>query len=80
VDAADDPILTETEKSVASDTPTFEIEVWADNGMAVYIDGELIGEDSVSITTAHSRTVSPSTLSPCVQPSVVRMWRARPRC
>ena len=33
---------------------TFSIEVWADNWMAVYVDGVLIGEDSVSITTERS--------------------------
>lgn len=33
---------------------TFEIEVWADNWMAVYVNGELIGEDSVPITTERS--------------------------
>jgi hypothetical protein len=32
----------------------FQIEVWADNWMAVYVDGELVGEDSVSITTERS--------------------------
>lgn len=32
----------------------FQIEVWADNWMAVYVDGELIGEDSVPITTERS--------------------------
>ena len=32
----------------------FRIEVWADNWMAVYVDGVLIGEDSVSITTERS--------------------------
>jgi hypothetical protein len=36
------------------DSSTFTVEVWADNWMAVYIDGELIGEDSVSITTERS--------------------------
>jgi hypothetical protein len=35
-------------------TSTFEIEVWADNWMAVYVDGEPIGEDSVPITTERS--------------------------
>lgn len=40
------------EQSGASST--FQIEVWADNWMAVYIDGELVGEDSVSITTERS--------------------------
>jgi hypothetical protein len=33
---------------------TFEVEVWADNWMAVYVDAELIGEDSVPITTERS--------------------------
>ncbi|MGA9276795.1 PEBP family protein [Ilumatobacter sp.] len=33
---------------------TFSIEVWADNWMAVYVDGVLIGEDSVPITTERS--------------------------
>lgn len=28
--------------------------MWADNWMAVYVDGELIGEDSVPITTERS--------------------------
>ena len=32
----------------------FQIEVWADNWSAVYIDGEKIGEDSVPITTERS--------------------------
>lgn len=36
---------------------TFRIEVWADNWMAVYVNGELIGEDSVSITTERSFNV-----------------------
>lgn len=33
---------------------TFRIEIWADNWMAVHVNGELIGEDSVSITTERS--------------------------
>jgi hypothetical protein len=54
-DALDDPTVTGVGEPVASgDTSTYEIEVWADNWMAVYIDGELIGEDSVSITTERS--------------------------
>ena len=32
----------------------YQIEVWADNWMAVYVDGELIGEDSVPITVERS--------------------------
>ena len=35
-------------------TSTFRVEVWADNWMAVYVDGVLIGEDSVPITTERS--------------------------
>ena len=32
----------------------FQIEVWADNWSAVYIDGEMVGEDSVPITIERS--------------------------
>lgn len=38
----------------STESSTFQIEVWADNWMAVSIDGVLIGEDSVSITTERS--------------------------
>ena len=45
----------DTATSAAADSgQDFTIEVWADNWMAVYVDGELIGEDSVSITTERS--------------------------
>lgn len=40
--------------SGTSGSATYEVEVWADNWMAVYVDGVLIGEDSVSITTERS--------------------------
>ena len=41
--------------TAAVGTPsTFRIEVWADNWMSVSIDGVLIGEDSVAITTERS--------------------------
>ena len=33
---------------------TFSVDVWADNWMAVYVDGELVGEDSVPISTERS--------------------------
>ncbi|MEM8922400.1 MAG: PEBP family protein [Actinomycetota bacterium] len=33
---------------------TFTAEVWADNWFALHVNGELIGEDSVSITTERS--------------------------
>ena len=52
-----DPALTEPGAEIdsgSSETSSFEIEVWADNWMAVYVDGELIGEDSVPITTERS--------------------------
>jgi hypothetical protein len=35
-------------------TSTFEAEVWADNWFALYVNGALIGEDSVPITTERS--------------------------
>ncbi|MCP3939104.1 MAG: YbhB/YbcL family Raf kinase inhibitor-like protein [Actinomycetia bacterium] len=35
-------------------TTGFEVEVWADNWFALYANGELIGEDSVPITTERS--------------------------
>lgn len=38
----------------ASDTATFTAEVWADNWFALYVNGELVGEDSVPITTERS--------------------------
>ena len=42
------------EAEASGETDSFQIEVWADNWMAVYVDGELIGEDSVPITTERS--------------------------
>ena len=35
-------------------TSTFTAEVWADNWFSLYVNGELVGEDSVSITTERS--------------------------
>lgn len=35
-------------------TATFTAEVWADNWFALYVNGELVGEDSVPITTERS--------------------------
>ena len=47
-----------TDTSSATDAAVadgdFTIEIWVDNWMAVYVNGELIGEDSVSITTERS--------------------------
>jgi hypothetical protein len=45
---------TADEEASSGEESTFQIEVWADNWMAVYVDGELIGEDSVPITTERS--------------------------
>lgn len=48
----------DSESALAAQTETgsrsYLIEVWADNWMAVYVDGVLIGEDSVPITTERS--------------------------
>lgn len=46
---------TATDSSSPSDaTSAFMVEVWADNWMAVSVDGTVIGEDSVPITTERS--------------------------
>ena len=37
-----------------STATTFTAQVWADNWFALYVNGELVGEDSVSITTERS--------------------------
>ena len=51
----EDPVSADNSESAdPGAVSTFSIEVWADNWMAVYIDGVLIGEDSVSITTERS--------------------------
>ena len=44
----------EAADSVATASSTFEAEVWADNWFALYVNGELVGEDSVPITTERS--------------------------
>ncbi len=51
-DAVDSSSDADTTESATAES--FTIEVWADNWMAVYVDGELVGEDSVSITTERS--------------------------
>lgn len=38
----------------AGSSSTFTAEVWADNWFALYVNGELVGEDSVPITTERS--------------------------
>lgn len=50
---ADEAVETAVEES-AGVTETFMVEVWADNWMAFYVNGELVAEDSVSITTERS--------------------------
>lgn len=50
-----EPVDASPQESAESGSPTtFEVEVWADNWAAVYVDGELVGEDSVPITTERS--------------------------
>ena len=38
----------------ATEAVTFTAEVWADNWFSLYVNGELVGEDSVPITTERS--------------------------
>jgi hypothetical protein len=38
----------------STDAVTFTAEVWADNWFSLYVNGELVGEDSVPITTERS--------------------------
>lgn len=46
---------TDSETTVdAGESSTFTAEVWADNWFALYVNGELVGEDSVPITTERS--------------------------
>ena len=57
--SADDPLSTETSDTAtvvgaSNGSGTFTVEVWADNWFALYVNGELIGEDSVPITTERS--------------------------
>ncbi len=52
-DAASDGDDTE-DTATAGTVESYTIEVWADNWMAVYVDGVLVGEDSVPITTERS--------------------------
>ena len=54
----DDPAsagdATTSEPADPATRSTFSVDVWADNWMAVYVDGELVGEDSVPISTERS--------------------------
>ena len=49
-------VTIETPSTAATEgvTSTFTAEVWADNWFSLYINGELVGEDSASITTERS--------------------------
>lgn len=48
-------VTTDTDATEPNDAiSTVRLDVWADNWMAVYVEGELIGEDSVPITTERS--------------------------
>ena len=51
-----DPTTTDgaTATSMTGVAASFTVEVWADNWAAVYANGELVGEDSVPITTERS--------------------------
>jgi hypothetical protein len=40
--------------TTSTSSSTFTAEVWADNWFALYVNGELVGEDSVPITTERS--------------------------
>ena len=46
--------MTVTHESAAGESSVFTADVWADNWFALYINGELVGEDSVPITTERS--------------------------
>lgn len=56
VDTTDEPPSPDESEESAAPTgvSSFQIEVWADNWSAVYVNGELVGEDSVPITTERS--------------------------
>ncbi|MEM9516180.1 MAG: PEBP family protein [Actinomycetota bacterium] len=54
VQATDGVDVTEGAAGQAGETRTFVAEVWADNWFALYVDGELVGQDSVPITTERS--------------------------
>ena len=52
------PSVTEAEPTstvaASSQISTFTAEVWADNWFSLYVNGEIVGEDSVPITTERS--------------------------
>ena len=48
------PSSTSAAGDTSSGEQTFTADVWADNWFALYVNGELVGEDSVPITTERS--------------------------
>ncbi len=56
VEAADSSTAgtVDTSAAIVGTTSTFVAEVWADNWFALSVNGELVGEDSVPITTERS--------------------------
>ena len=52
--AEEDAGETGGDDTAAGGSSSFTAQVWADNWFALYINGELVGEDSVSITTERS--------------------------
>lgn len=57
VDAGDETTTTAAEEEApdgGGEERSFTAEVWADNWFSLYVDGELVGEDSVPITTERS--------------------------
>ncbi len=50
----DDEADGQDQADLTGESSTYQIEVWADNWMAVYVNGDLVGEDSVPITTERS--------------------------
>ncbi|MEM7141705.1 MAG: PEBP family protein [Actinomycetota bacterium] len=50
----DSASTTTSTEAPAAETSTFVAEVWADNWFALHVNGELVGEDSVPITTERS--------------------------
>ena len=52
--ASTDTTTPATENTATAEAITFTAEVWADNWFALSVNGELVGEDSVPITTERS--------------------------
>jgi hypothetical protein len=52
--ASSGTVIDSSTTAVKSAQSTFTAEVWADNWFSLYINGKLVGEDSVAITTERS--------------------------